>query len=716
MRRHSLLSGAVAALALITAVPALAQAQPAPAVSGAPAMPTTPAPHPAATPDAFTYQDMIGLNRLADPQVSPDGRRVVYSVTATDVDANRRATTLWIRDIDGDAAPRRLAINEGGANTARWGADGNLYFLSGRSGSSQVWRADASGANPVQVTRLPTDVNAYRLSPRADKVAVSLAVYPDCADLACSVERAKVQGERKSTGQVYERMFVRHWDTWEDHTQNHLFVLPIAASGRAGEAVWVTKGFDGDTPSKPFGDESEFTFAPDGESVVFSARLKGQSEPWSTNFDLWRTNALTGDGTFENLTADNPAWDTGPVFSPDGRTLAYRAMARPGFEADKYAIFLKDVATGQTRQIAANWDRSADTLQWSADGQTLYTTAGDVGQTRLFAIDTRNGVVTPVTGPGHVSAFAQTPSGFVFAQDALDRPSDLWFKTYLGREMPRRLTNVNPSLDAKTFGEAEQFSFPGWNGETVHGYVIKPAGYVEGRQYPVAFLIHGGPQGSFGNSWSYRWNPSTYAGAGYAVVMIDFHGSTGYGQAFTDSISQHWGDRPLEDLQKGWAYAQQQYRFLDGDRACALGASYGGYMVNWIAGNWPGEFKCLVNHDGVFDTLGMGYSTEELWFTEWEYGGTPWENPRGYQQFNPANHVQNWRDPMLVVQGDRDFRIPTAQGLSTFTALQRRGIESRLVFFPDENHWVLRPANSLQWHNEVFGWLNRFIGPDAEQR
>lgn len=716
MRRHSLLSGAVAALALITAVPALAQAQPAPAVSGAPAMPTTPAPHPAATRDAFTYQDMIGLNRLADPQVSPDGRRVVYSVTATDVEANRRATTLWIRDIEGEAAPRRLAINEGGANTARWGADGNLYFLSGRSGSSQVWRADASGANPVQVTRLPTDVNAYRLSPRADKVAVSLAVYPDCADLACSVERAKAQGERKSTGQVYERMFVRHWDTWEDHTQNHLFVLPIAASGRAGEAVWVTKGFDGDTPSKPFGDDSEFTFAPDGESVVFSARLKGQSEPWSTNFDLWRTNALTGDGTFENLTADNPAWDTGPVFSPDGRTLAYRAMARPGFEADKYAIFLKDVATGQTRQIAANWDRSADTLQWSGDGQTLYTTAGDVGQTRLFAIDTRNGVVTPVTGPGHVAAFAQTPSGFVFAQDALDRPSDLWFKTYLGREMPRRLTNVNPSLDAKVFGEAEQFSFPGWNGETVHGYVIKPAGYVEGRQYPVAFLIHGGPQGSFGNSWSYRWNPSTYAGAGYAVVMIDFHGSTGYGQAFTDSISQHWGDRPLEDLQKGWAYAQQQYRFLDGDRACALGASYGGYMVNWIAGNWPGEFKCLVNHDGIFDTFGMGYATEELWFTEWENGGTPYDNPRAYQQFNPANHVRNWRDPMLVIQGDRDFRVPTTQALSTFTALQRRGVESRLVFFPDENHWVLRPANSLQWHNEVFGWLNRFIGPDAEQR
>jgi acylaminoacyl-peptidase len=470
----------------------------------------------------------------------------------------------------------------------------------------------------------------------------------------------------------------------------------------------VTKGFDGDTPSKPFGDESEFTFAPDGRSLVFSARKAGNSEPWSTNFDLYSV-AVSAPGQLTNLTEANPAWDTGPVFSPDGQTLAYRAMARPGFEADKYSIFLRDVATGQTRQIAANWDRSADTLQWSKDGNTLYTTAGDVGQTRLFAIDARNGVVTPLTGEGHVGAFQQTPSGFVMAVDTLTSPSDLFFKTYRGREMPRRLTNVNPQLAAKAFGEAEQFSFPGWNDETVHGYVIKPANYVEGQKYPVAFLIHGGPQGSFGNGWSYRWNPETYAGAGYAVVMIDFHGSTGYGQAFTDAISQHWGDRPLEDLQKGWAFAQSKYDFLDGDNACALGASYGGYMINWIAGNWPGEFKCLVNHDGVFDTFGMGYGTEELWFTEWEYGGTPWENPEGYQKFNPANHVQNWRDPMLVIQGDLDFRIPTSQALSTFTALQRRGVESRFVFFPDENHWVLKPANSLQWHNEVFGWLDKHL-------
>ncbi|WP_298163582.1 S9 family peptidase [Brevundimonas sp.] len=697
MRHRSLLS-ACAALAMLTALPApvLASTSEAPAAEAATAQ---------AAGRAFTYTDMLNANRLSDPRVSPDGRYVVYNVRATDMEANRGVSSLMIQDLNGQGEPRRLAISDGGANTARWGSDGALYFLSGRSGTSQVWKTDATGAAATQVTDLPLDVNAYRLSPDASKVAVSLAVYPTCDDLACSVARGTEAAARKSTGQVYDRMFVRHWDTWADGTQNHLFVVNADGSG---DPVWVTHGFDGDTPSKPFGDENEFTFTPQGDAVVFSARLAGQSEPWSTNFDLYRTNGLTGEG-FTNLTDANDAWDTGPVFSPDGKTMAYRAMARPGFEADRWQIVLMDVATGAKREVAANWDRSADSLQWSADGRSLFVVAGDVGQTKLFQIDAANGSVIPITGAGHVSAFEQTRSGFVLAMDSLTSPSELYVKTFRGREMPIRITDVNPELASRQFGEAEQFNFAGWNGETVHGYVIKPAGYVEGRKYPVAFLIHGGPQGSFGNSWSYRWNPESYAGAGYAVVMIDFHGSTGYGQAFTDAISEHWGDRPLEDLQKGWAAAQERYSFLDGDNACALGASYGGYMINWIAGRWSDEFKCLVNHDGVFDVRGMGYSTEELWFTEWEYGGTPWENPEGYERFNPVDHVDQWKTPMLVIQGDRDYRIPTAQGLSTFTALQRRGIESRLIVFPDENHWVLKPQNSLQWHNEVFGWLDQHL-------
>lgn len=700
--RHPSLLAAAAVLALMTGLPAAAEVTP---YEAAPA--ATIAPAPQAEQRAFTYTDMLAANRLSDPRVSPDGTQVVYSVRATDMEANRGVSSLMIQALNGEGEPRRLAISDQGANTARWGSDGNLYFLSGRSGTSQVWRANARGENATQVTNLPLDVNAYRLSPDAEKIAVSLAVYPDCDDLACSVARGTEAAARKSTGQVYDRMFVRHWDTWADGTQNHLFVVNTDGSG---EPAWVTHGFDGDTPSKPFGDENEFTFTPDSSAIVFSARVAGQTEPWSTNFDLFKTNGLTGPG-FTNLTDDNDAWDTGPVYSPDGRTLAYRAMKRPGFEADRYQIVLMDVATGAKREVAADWDRSSDSLQWSADGRSLFVTAGDVGQVKLFQINAASGAVVPITGEGHVSAFEQTPSGFVLAMDSLTSPSELYVKTFRGRELPIQITDVNPELDSRLFGQAEQFTFPGWNNETVHGYVIKPANYVEGQKYPVAFLIHGGPQGSFGNSWSYRWNPETYAGAGYAVVMIDFHGSTGYGQGFTDAISQHWGDRPLEDLQKGWAAAQSKYSFLDGDNACALGASYGGYMINWIAGNWSNEFKCLVNHDGVFDVRGMGYASEELWFTEWEYGGTVYDNPAGYERFNPVNHVDDWKTPMLVVQGDRDYRIPTAQGLSTFTALQRRGIESRLIVFPDENHWVLKPQNSLQWHNEVFHWLDDHLKP-----
>ena len=660
----------------------------------------------------FTYQDMLNANRLSDPRVSPDGSRVVYSLRSTPLSGG--STSLYMLDLDGEGEPRRLAISDEGANTARWSADGQLFFLSGRSGSSQVWRTDADGSLAVQVTDLPVDVQTFRLSPAGDRIAVAAAVFPDCPDLACTA--ARLNEEPDNSGTLYTQLFVRHWDQWRDGTRNHVFVMDLSGQGVAdGEPVWATRDFDGDTPSRPFGVESAFTFTPDGNGVVFAAREAGTSEPWSTNFDIYlQPIEAEGLGERVNLTENNPAWDDGPVFSPDGRTMAWRAMSRPGFEADQWKIMLRDMQTGQVRQIAANWDRSPDSLQWSANGRSLYATAYDRGQVKLFEIDVTSGSVVPITGEGHVAAVQQTPSGFILALDSLTHPNALYAKTYRGREMPRLVLDPNPQLSELAFGEAEQFTFEGWNGNTVNGYLIKPANYVEGGTYPVAFLIHGGPQGSFGNYWSYRWNPQTYAGAGYAVVMIDFHGSVGYGQAFTDAISGHWGDRPLEDLQKGWDHVLNTYDFLDGDRACALGASYGGYMINWIAGNWPDAFQCLVNHDGVFDTRFMGYSTEELWFTEWENRGTPWESGTTYETFNPVNHVQNWRTPMMVIQGGLDYRVPTDQSIGAFTALQRRGIESQFLYFPDENHWVLRPRNSLRWHNEVFGWLGRHIGAGAE--
>jgi len=400
------------------------------------------------------------------------------------------------------------------------------------------------------------------------------------------------------------------------------------------------------------------------------------------------------------------------VFSDDGKTLYYRAMERPGFEADRFALTAMDLASGTIREIAPEWDRSADGITLSEDGRAIYTTAQHVGQHPLFKVDIASGAITEVIGDGTVTAFELAGQTLAFSRNSMQTGDVIHAAAPDGSGVRAITPSAAQMLVAKDvkFGDFEQFTFKGWNNDTVHGYVVKPWNYEEGREYPVAFLIHGGPQGSFGNGWSYRWNPQTYAGQGYAVVMIDFHGSTGYGQAFTDAISQHWGDRPLEDLKKGWAAAQEKYAFLDGDNACALGASYGGFMVNWIAGVWNEPWKCLVSHDGVFDQRAMGYATEELWFTEWEQGGTPYDVPENYERFNPVNHVADWKVPMLVVHGQQDFRIPVEQGLAAFTALQRQGIESKFLYFPDENHWVLKPHNSVLWHDTVNAWLKQHIG------
>lgn len=675
---------------------------------------------PAASARPFSAHDMATLDRVSDPRISPDGRWVIYARRVADYDANKATSELWLVDLtDKTPAPIKLPASDGGVSSARWSSDGrSIYFLSSRSGSSQVWRTDLATRNSVKVTNLPLDVGSFRTSPDGKTLLVSMAVYPECATLDCTLQKAaapKSAAGAKANGVVFDRIFIRHWDEWADGTRTQIFAMDLDANGAASNPRPLMKGFDGDSPTKPFGDETDYAFSADGKSVVFSAKVAGKSEPWTTNYDLWKIPSLTGTAAPQNTTAQNTAWDAGPVYAPGGKLMAYRAMKRPGFEADRYQIMIREEDAGgfKDRPLAANWDRSADAVAWSADAKTLYALAGDIGQTRIFAIDVQTGKVTPVTGPGHVSAFDVNAKGIVYALDDLLNPAQIYFLPTKAGSKPVKLTNVNTeALKDVQVGEAEQFSFSGWNNETVYGYLVKPVGFDAAKKYPVAFLIHGGPQGSFGNLFHYRWNAQAYAGAGYAVVMIDFHGSTGYGQAFTDAISQHWGDRPLEDLQKGWAYAQSKYSFLDGSRACALGGSYGGFMVNWIAGNWNEPWKCLVNHDGIYDARFMGSSTEELWFSEWENGGMPWTPGTTFETFNPANYVQNWRVPELVIHGGRDYRVPLEQGIATFTALQRKGVDSRLLYFPEENHWVLKPQNTVQWHDEVLGWLKKYAPPN----
>ena len=659
----------------------------------------------------LTARTLATLDRLSDPQVSPDGRFVAYDLRTVDYDANKSSHSIWLLDLaDRSAKARRLAVSGGDATNPRWSPDSRaIYFLSNRSGDAQIWRTDTSGATATQVTRLPLEVGAFRLAPDGRRLLVSLAVLPGAEDPVATKARQDAAKTSKASGVLYDKLFVRHWDTWADGAHNHLFALTLNAKGDAvGAPVPLMAGFDGDVPGKPFGDDGDFTVSPDGATVIFSARLAGRSEPWSTNFDLYST-PMDGASAPRNLTADNLAWDAGPAISPDGRTLAWRAQKRPGFEADRFGVWVMDLGTGAKREVDPAWDRSADWLGWSGDGKSLLVTAEDVGQKRLFAIDPATGAVKPLTTDGAVTAVSVARSTLIFARDTLDSPDQLYRLT--DGEATRVTDVAVDKLASVQFSAFEPFTFAGWNGETVHGYVVKPYGYQPGQKYPVAFIIHGGPQGSLGNDWSYRWNPQVWAGWGYGVVMIDFHGSTGYGQAFTDAISKHWGDRPLEDLQKGWATALAKYDFLDGTRACAAGASYGGYMVYWMAGVWNAPWKCLIDHDGVFDNRMMGFSTEELWFSEWENGGTPWENPEGYERYNPALHVAAWSRPMLVIHSGHDYRIPLEQGLGAFTALQRKGVPSQFLTFPAENHWVLMPQDSVQWHDTVEAWLKRWTAP-----
>jgi dipeptidyl aminopeptidase/acylaminoacyl peptidase len=674
----------------------------------------THAPHP------FNVRDLVMMDRVSDPQLSPDGRYAAFGVRSTDYAANKGVNAIYVLDLKKGGAPVKVVAK---GSSARWSPDGHsLYYMAPADGVSQLWRLDlpagkagldpAAHAPAVQVSHASLDLGSYKLSPDGRSVLLSYEVYTDCADLACTKERIDGRERNKATGTVYDKLFVRHWDTWANGRRNQLFIGHFDAAGMLpAEPTLLSRGIDGDVPSKPFGDESEFAFSPDGGTVYFDARIAGTSEPWSTNFDVYRVPA-DGSTAPQNLTEANKAWDANPVPSPDGKTLYYLAMKEPGFEADRFAIMAMDLQTGATRELDPQWDRSAGALTIAADGKTLYATADDEGQHPLFAIDAASGKVAKLVGEGTVGGYSLQNGRLLLARDDLKHPVDLYLADAGGHGL-RQVTHFNTErLKNAKMGDFEFFTFKGWNDEPVQGYVVKPVGYKHGQKYPVAFIIHGGPQGAMSNDWSYRWNPQTYAGQGFAVVTVNFHGSTGYGQAFTDSISGDWGGKPLEDLKAGWKAALDKYSFLDGDRACALGASYGGYMVYWIAGVWNQPWKCLVDHDGVFDARMMYYATEELWFEEKENGGTQFEHPENYERFNPINHVKDWRVPMLVVHSGQDFRIPITQGLGAFTALQRRGIPSEFLTFPDENHWVLKPQNSVMWHETVNAWLKRWTAKD----
>jgi dipeptidyl aminopeptidase/acylaminoacyl peptidase len=609
------------------------------------------APSPGADTHPFSVHDMLAMDRISDPQVSPDGRLVAFSVSVTDLAANRRRSDVYLADVAGSFL-RRLTTNEANDSGARWAPDGkSLYFLSTRAGSQQVFRLRLDGGEAEQVTDEPLDVENLEVGPGGAFLVYSMAVFPGQTP---KQTKARLDDKPKATGRLYDRLFFRHWDTWSDGTRNHVFVRPLPA----GESRDLMPAMDADCPSKPFGGSEELAVSPDGKTLVFTAKDVGREEAWSTNFDLFEV-PTDGSAAPRKITT-NPAWDSQPAFSPDGRTLAYLAMSRPGYESDRFEIVLRSLATGAERKIELRaddspaGDRSPSGITWTPDGNELLATAEHLAQHALFGVDVATGKSRLLVGSGTLSSPRPLPGGRVlFAMNTLLGPTELYTVAGAGGPLSA-VTKLNAAkVAAAAFGKPEQFTFTGAKGDTVHGYIVHPVDFDPTKTYPVAFLIHGGPQGSFGNDFHYRWNPQAYAGAGYAAVMVDFHGSTGYGQAFTDAINHDWGGAPYEDLMKGLDYALGRYKFLDGSRTCALGASYGGYMINWIAGHTD-RFKCLVVHDGNIDERMAYYDTDELWFPEWEHGGLPWVSPEGYTKHNPIDYVKNWKTPTLVVHGARD--------------------------------------------------------------
>jgi len=653
----------------------------------------------------FNVDNLLAMQRILEWQVSPNSRWIAFTVCTTDLDADKGRTDIWVVGTDGEGL-RRLTTHPEADGGACWLPDNRtLLFLSTRSGSSQVWRLSIDGGEAQQVTNEPLEVSNLIVSRGGRRIAYTMEVFPGASPRETK-ERLDALNSRKASGVLYDRIFVRHWDTWKDGRRSHLFVRLLADDPRA-PAVDVMKEMDADTPSKPFGGVEEITFTPDDAGVVFTAR-KTAMESISTNFDLYYA-PVDASAAPRSLTEANPAWDTHPVFSPDGRTLAYLAMTRPGYESDQLRLVVMDWPEGRPRVLTEEWDRSVSDFCFSADGRTIFATADNLGQKSLFQIDIQYAMVRSVVAEGSVQSLAAAANRVVFGMSNLQSPVELFSIRPDGGDM-RSITSINADSVAGTItGDYEQFTFNGWNKESVHCYVVKPAVFDPNEKYPVVLLIHGGPQGSFGNSFHYRWNPQIYAGAGYACVMVDFHGSTGYGQAFCDSIRDDWGGKPLVDLQRGLAAALARYPWMDANRVGALGASYGGYMANLIAGRWPDRFRCLVNHCGTLDDRMSYFDTDELWFPEWDQMGTPWDNPGSYEKHNPINHIGLWRTPMLVIHGGKDFRVPVTQGLGTFNALQRRGIASQLLYFPDEGHWVVKPHNCMLWHETVLNWLDKWL-------
>jgi len=694
----------------------------------------------------FTFEDMMKLKRVGEPVASPDGKWILFSVVDVSLEANTKTPHIWIVPTAGGES--RAIISEQNADRPRWAPNGKHFaFVSTKEGGSQIWIADfepASGkvTRTHKLTTVATEADGELWSPDGNNILFVSNVYPECTGTpeqtaACNAKKLDEHQKSKVKALIFDRLLYRHWNTYKEGMRSHIFVMsadaclatdaPVCPAGAARD---LTPG-DYDSPVFSLGGQDNYAFSPDGQEICYTSN-HDPVEATSTNNDLWLV-PVTG-GAAKNITADNPASDSTPLYSPDGKWIAYRAQQRPGYESDRFRLMLYDRKTGNKHGLIDKWDQWVGTFVWFANSKGIYLAAEEAGQSPVYEIvfssgGDMGGFHPPVKAVAHFNddlAVAGDGNTLVFTRMALGHPNEI-YKADLragaicaeqtrhpetaGTCAPQEgiaLTRLNdPSLSTLAMSPLEPFWFEGAHADRVQGFLVKPPNFDPARKYPVKFLIHGGPQGAWGDDWSYRWNPELFAANGYAVIMINFHGSTGYGQPFIDAINGDWGGAPFEDLMKGLDYAEKTYPFIDQDRVCALGASYGGYAINWILGHTD-RFKCLVSHDGMFNAESAWGTTEELWFNDWEFKGTPYDNRAMYQKWSPQQYATNFKTPTLVVHGQLDYRLDVSEGFQLFTTLQSRNVPSKMLYFPDEGHWVLKPQNSRLWYKTVNDWVDQW--------
>src|ERR1700676_846521 len=703
----------------------------------------------------FTFEDMMALKRVGEPIISPDGKWVLFSAVEVSLEANNRTPHVWTVPTTG-GEPREIIPSQD-ADRPRWAPDGKRFlFVSSKEGGSQIWIADFDDAKGTvkgthKLTSIATEADGSLWSPDGKNILFISNVYPDCADEACNAKRAEEREKSKVKALTFTRLLYRHWNAYKEGKRNHLLIIP--ADGGASRDL--TPG-DYDTPPFSLGGQDDYAFSPDGQEVCYTSN-HDEVEALSTNNDLFIVSA--NGGTAKKIT-DNPASDSTPLYSPDGKYIAYRAQVRPGYESDRFRLMLYNRRSAHIRNLTETFDRWVGTYTWDPDSTKIFFVAEEKGDSPIYSISLDTAVIGGDEGkdttahltknnikkivPGFNDDLAVTHDGksLLFTRMSVRFPNEI-FRAALpqaaaggaattfeaqevctdssGKIKPEgckaanveksevQLTDLNHAvLSRVAMAPLETFWFTGASNDKVEGFLLKPPNFDSSKKYPVKFIVHGGPQVPEGDEWSYRWNPELFAANGYVVIMMNFHGSPGYGQKFIDAINGDWGGAPFEDLMKGLDDAERTYPFIDKDRECALGASYGGYMVNWILGH-SNRFKCIVAHDGMFNAESAWGSTEELWFNDWEFKGTPYDNRAMYQKWSPHLSALNFKTPTLVVHGQLDYRLDVSEGFQLFTTLQRLKVPSKMLYFPDEGHWVLKPQNSQLWYKTVNDWVDQWV-------